>query len=220
VLLLAAVSILVIASCDDRDLKTDPIVDSESVPIVLDPMDSSGGQSVFGTVFEKQNRTHIPAAIVYVGATGTTRVQTDAMGRYRIPIKTHGSYALFVYKKGYRRMKQNFKVQPQCEIEVNFELKRLRHHLQAVQRTGEVVLIVTAQGTRSESRWFELRTDDGQSAVLFDMIGISSETEFEKWLGETVVVTGYSNKGYVAGYVDWDYEPIQGIYVERIEQSP
>lgn len=76
---------------------------------------------------------------------------------------------------------------------------------------GIVIKIITAEGTRSENQYYKIKTDDRNEEYLFDEIGMNQG--FEEFVDKRVSINGFKE----IGFIGWQHEQVEGIYVEAIE---
>ena len=76
---------------------------------------------------------------------------------------------------------------------------------------GTVIEVITAEGTKSENRYFKIKNVIGEEEYLFNDAG--RNVGFEKYLNKKVKVTGYIE----IGRIGWQGEEVMGIYVDKIE---
>lgn len=170
---------------------------------------------ITGRVIDQPAAQPIAGAIVYYGANGSLRTRTGQDGAYGLDVPW-GDLTLTAYAKGYARRTETLKVGQGERRELNFALTPSETHVRQADLTGSVALVVTAAGSRSESRWYELHPTDGSAVVLFDEIGLSTAEAFDRWNGSPVRVRGY----YETGFVGWSYRQTPGVYVEEIVGAP
>ncbi len=164
------------------------------------------------SVIDKTTGDPIENAIVYLGTGGYRKCYSNSEGKCSIEGFVWGDYSLGVFKKGYYRYEEsrhfekgdNFvtvKLEKKTKIPTSFTVE------------GTVIKIITAKGTRSENQYYKIKTNDGTEEYLFDEIGMNRG--FERFVNKKVRITGFKE----IGFIGWQHEQVEGIYVESIEVS-
>lgn len=165
------------------------------------------------TVIDKETKEPIEKAIVYLGGTGASgKCYTNSNGRCSIEDFVSGDYSLGVFKKGYERYSKFIHFE-QGDNSLNVELEKKAKMPTSFTVKGTVIKIVTAEGTRSENKFYKIKTEDGAEEYLFDEIGVNQG--FEEFVNKKVIVTGFRETGIIG----WEGTKVEGIYVENIELS-
>lgn len=76
---------------------------------------------------------------------------------------------------------------------------------------GTVIKIILDKGTRSENIYYKIKTDAGDEEYIFDDIGMNQG--FEEFVNKRVNVRGFIDNGFIG----WQGEQVNGIYIESIE---
>lgn len=162
-------------------------------------------------VIDKTTRNPIENAIVYLGGTGASgKCYSTSEGKCSIEGFVCGDYALGVFKKGYNRYIESSHFE-KGDNSVTVELEKKSEIPTSFTVEGTVVKIITAEGTRSENRYYKIKTNDGTEEYLFDEIGMNQG--FEEFVNKKVTITGFKETGFIG----WQHEQVEGIYVEGIE---
>jgi len=165
--------------------------------------------TLHSVVIDKTTKEPIENAIVYLG-TGYWKCYTDDEGKCTIKDFAWGDYGLGVFLKGYNRFTQSshfekgdnyltIELEKKSEIPISFSIE------------GTVIEIITAEGTKSENHYYKIRDDSGNEEYIFNEIGRNEG--FEEFVNKEVRITGFREKGFIG----WQHEEVEGIYVENIE---
>lgn len=175
----------------------------------------TGDTFVYGKAFDKSTGNTIKDVMVYVGSgiDESERTKTNDRGEYKILIP--GLCYLGVYKKGYLHTGKHIDLAKDKPV-VNFELEKQKSVIQQVTVKGKVIEQIVAKGTKSENHYLKIEISPNEAVFIFDSIGINKLPNSRKWIGKRVKINGY--KGI--GTVGWQWDNIEGIYVEQIELVP
>jgi len=161
-------------------------------------------------VTDKTTTEAIENAIVYIGAGGALKQYTDGEGACIISDLLRGSYGVGVFRKEYHRFTES----RQFVVGDNYltvELERRDEIPESFTIEGKVIEIITSEGSRSENHYFKVRDDSGKEEYIFNDIGLNRD--FSQFVNEEVRITGFRD----IGYIGWEYDKAEGIYVEEIE---
>lgn len=171
----------------------------------------SNNQNATLHVVVTDNATNEPIenAIVYLG-TGFWKHYTDDEGKCVLSGVPWGDYGVGVFRKEYHRFQESRHLVAGDNF-LAVELERRAEIPDSFTIEGTVVEIVTAEGTRSENHCFKVREDSGTEEYIFDDVGMNRG--FTQFVNKEVRITGYRD----VGYIGWEHEEAEGIYVEEIE---
>ena len=126
----------------------------------------------------------------------------------------HGSYGLTVYKKGYERFFQRGEFSSGSNVLI-LEIKALSAPPASFTISGIVIEIISSPGSKSENHFFKIKQASGQEDYLFNQLGYnnSGDNWLKDYINKKVTITGYRGQGYIG----WQHEPKEGIYVEKIK---
>lgn len=194
------VLVIVISGCVTQTTPpTDVLTDENTATLLATVVDTDGKP--------------VENAIVYLGAEGASgKCYTNEEGKCSIPGVYWGSYAAAVFKKGYDRsdfQRGNTKKEDEY-FDVQFTLEK-KSNPSSVSITGMVIEVITAKGSRSENHYLKIRDETGNEEYIFDGIGVNKG--FEEFIDKQVEIIGYKE----IGFIGWEHEPVEGIYVESIE---
>jgi len=138
---------------------------------------------------------------------------TDNEGKCSIEGVPWGSCAVNAFKKGYNRSdtKRVNIGREEKNVSVELKLERKSEIPASFTVEGTVIEIITAEGTRSENRYYKIRSNDGNEDYIFNKIGVN--LGFEEFVNKRVRITGFRE----IGFIGWEGEEVEGIYVEEIE---
>ncbi|MBD3313803.1 hypothetical protein GF345_05155 [Candidatus Woesearchaeota archaeon] len=171
--------------------------------------DPSGKGTLSVKIIDKETGEPVEDAIFYVG-NGFSIKQTDREGKCMVAENNVGSYAVNAYKRGYERYSDHITLE-EGENRLMIELVKDESSLPQISVEGEVVDIIAAEGTKSENHFIKIRYDDGEEDYLFNKIGYNRiDGEF---IGKKVRIQGYKDMGFIG----WQHQEQEGIYVEKIE---
>jgi len=203
-------------------IKSSPAIVSQ--PIQNSPQNTSGltvdvgidtgtenTASVQVNVIDKTTGDPIENAIVYLGATGASeKCYSTREGKCSIEDFACGDCALGGFKKGYNRYIESSHFDKGDNF-VTIKLEKKSEIPTSFIAVGTVIKTITAEGTRSENQYYKIKTDDANEEYLFDEIGMNQG--FEKFVNKKVTITGFKETGFIG----WEHEQVEGIYVESIE---
>ena len=172
--------------------------------------DTTNSSNVNVEVIDNETEEPIENAIVYVG-NGFWNFYTNSEGVCSIIDIPWGSYALSVYMKEYER----FSMSCYFEIGVNNLTIRLDKKSEiplSFSMEGVVLEIITGPGTRSENHYFVIKDSNDGEEYLFNEIGYNRG--FDEFVNKTVRITGYKEYGFIG----WQHEKVEGIYIESIKE--
>jgi hypothetical protein len=164
-------------------------------------------------VIDKNTKTPIENAIVYLG-TGFWNCSTDNEGKCSIKVFPWGDYGLGVFKKGYNRYTESVHF-TKGDNSLSIELEKKSEIPQSIFIKGKIIEIVTAEGSKSENHYFKIKADSGEEYYIFNEIG-QNWWDYDNWkefINKSVRITGFIETGYIG----WQHEEAEGIYVELIE---
>jgi len=169
--------------------------------------------TLHSVVIDKNTKEPIENAIVYLG-TGYWECYTDDEGKCTIKDFVWGNYGLGVFKKEYNRFTQSshfekgdnyltIELEKKSEIPISFSIE------------GTVIDIITAEGTKSENHYFKIKADSGEEYYIFNEIGLNwwDDDNWKEFINKSVRITGFRE----IGFIGWQHEEVEGIYVEEIE---
>ena len=165
-------------------------------------------------VIDDTSQEPIENAIVYLGVDGGSGLEyTDEEGKTSFQDFIYGSYRLNVFKKGYSRYSESYNFEA-GELNLTIELKKKSEMPTSFSLEGTIIEVVTAEGTRSENHYFKIRINGtNEEGYLFNEIGINSG--FNSYVNKKVNITGFRETGFIG----WQHEEIEGIYIEEINTS-
>lgn len=162
-------------------------------------------------VIDKTTGDPIENVIVYLGGAGASgKCYSTSEGKCSIKDFVWGDYALGVFKKGYNRYQESSHFE-KGDNSVTVQLEKKSEIPTSFTIEGTVIKIITAEGTMSENQYYKIKTDDGNEEYLFDEIGMNQG--FEEFVNKKVSITGFKETGFIG----WQHEQVEGIYVESIE---
>jgi hypothetical protein len=164
-------------------------------------------------VTDNDTNSPIENAIVYLG-TGFWSCHTDSQGMCSIKNFPWGDYGFGVFKKGYNRYAENVHfIKGDNSFSIELEKKSLMP--QSIEIEGEVIEIVAAEGSQSENHYFKIRDNNGNEEYIFNEIGQNwwDNNNWKEFINKSVRITGFRETGYIG----WQHEEAEGIYVESIE---
>jgi len=164
-------------------------------------------------VIDETSQEPIENAIVYLGANGGSGMEyTDNEGKTSLQLSVCGSYSLNVFKKGYNRFSKSF-IFEAGELNITIELEKKPENPTSFSIEGTIIEVVTAEGSRSENHYFKLRINGtNEEEYIFNEIGVNSG--FNSFVNTTVLITGFRE----IGFIGWQYESVEGIYIEEIKE--
>jgi hypothetical protein len=167
---------------------------------------------VTGVVTDQRTGQPLAGAMVWYGA-GTPRMRTGSDGRYQLKVNW-GSVSIGVLARGYDRGQQSTQLLRGETVTLDFGLKPLAQPPVPADLVGTVELSVSAAGSKSEVKRYQLRVaGQAEPLLLFDEIGWNDRLNaFVPWVGKKVHVVGY----YGVGRYGWNAREAEGVYVEAI----
>ena len=165
------------------------------------------------TVTDKDTNNPIENAIVYLG-TGFWSCHTDDKGKCSIRNFSWGDYGLGVFKKGYNRYTASNHF-TKGDNSLSIELEKKSEMPQSIEIEGKVIEIVTAEGTKSENHYYKIKDNNGNEEYIFNEIG-QNWWDYDNWkefINKSVRITGFRE----IGYIGWQHEEAEGVYVELVE---
>jgi hypothetical protein len=189
-------------------------VEQPAPPTTIAPTTTADTAILHATVIDKTTGEPIENVIVYLGSMGGSgKCYTDGGGKCSIEGVSWGSYAVNVFKKGYNRpaIKRGNIGKEEKNISVELKLEKKSEIPTSFTVEGTVIEIITAEGTRSENHYYKIRDDDGNEEYIFNKIGVNQG--FEEFVNKRVRITGFRE----IGFIGWQHEKVEGIYVEEIE---
>lgn len=163
------------------------------------------------TVIDKTTGDPIENVIVYLGSRGASgKCYTDNEGECLIKDFVWGSYGLGIFKKGYNRYTKSSHFD-KGDNYITVELEKKSEILTSLTVEGTVIEIIIAEGTMSENHYYIIRDNEGNEEYLFNEIGVNQG--FEEFVNKKVSITGFKETGFIG----WQREQVEGIYVESIE---
>ena len=168
--------------------------------------------NLYCTVIEKNTGTPIENAIVYLG-TGYWSCHTDSDGKCLIKDFSWGDYGLGVFKKGYTRYAESVHFE-KGDNSLSIELEKSETP-QSVSIEGKLIDIVNAEGSKSENHYFRIKADNGEEYYVFNEVGENwwDNDSWKEFINKNVSIVGFIETGYIG----WQHEEAEGIYVESIE---
>lgn len=173
----------------------------------------SNYSSLHATVIDYDTGIPVKGSIVYLGYHSPTesRCCTDEKGQCTIENFVYGDYSLNVFKKGYNRFSEPIHFNRGDNFLI-IRIKKSSAPTKEVIVRGMVREIITAKGSRSENHYLKIIESNGKEWYLFNEIG--ENYGFENYIGDTVEIKGFID----IGYIGWQHEPVEGIYVEQIRK--
>lgn len=173
-------------------------------------MDSENSLSVLqAIVIDSETKKPIINTAVYLG-TGKLECLTNDEGECQIKDFSWGDYSLSAHKKGYERFTDS-KHFEKGENNITIKLKKQPSTPESLVIEGTIIIITTAEGTRSENNYFKIRDLNGNEEYLFNEV---EHNEGFGLLDKKVKITGYKGTGFIG----WQSDTTEGIFVETIEE--
>jgi len=150
---------------------------------------------------------------VYLG-TGYWSCHTDNEGKCSIKNFSRGDYGLGIFKKEYNRHIKSIHFEKGDNF-LSVELEKKSEIPQSIFIEGEVIEIIAAEGSMSENHYFKIKTDSDEEYYIFNEIGQNwwDNDNWKEFINKSVRITGFIE----IGYIGWQHEEVEGIYVELIE---
>ncbi|MFH1750338.1 MAG: hypothetical protein ABH863_01530 [Candidatus Micrarchaeota archaeon] len=162
-------------------------------------------------LIDKTTGDPIENAIVYLGSTGASgKCYSNSEGKCLIGDFIWGDYSLGVFKRGYNRLQVSGHFERGTNS-VNLELEKKPETPTSFTLEGTVIKTITSEGTRSENQYYKIKTDDGDEEYLFEETGMNEG--FEEFVNKRVNIIGFKEMGFIG----WQHEQVEGIYVESIK---
>ena len=161
---------------------------------------------LYARVVDKGGGNPVAGALVFLGM-GHDNCRTDVEGECVIEGFPGGDYSLNAMKRGYVRYFSPIHLN-RGENYAAIALERQSEEPAAVEAQGTVIEVVAAKGTKSENHYIKLK-GVGQEQYLFDEFGLNAYGEY---VGKMVRVKGYAGMGFIG----WQHQETEGIFVEEI----
>jgi len=170
--------------------------------------------TLHAVVIDKITGEPVEDAIVYLGyhPPETWRCHTINDGKCSIEDKNlvWGDYGLSVFKKGYNRFTNSSHFE-KGDNYLTIKLEKKSVIPTTISINGTVIESITAKGTMSENHYYKIKDDGGKEEYIFNEIG--ENQDFDNYVNQTVRITGFRENGFIG----WQHEEVEGIYVEGIE---
>ena len=161
----------------------------------------------------------VEGAVVFIGRNPppARKCVTNATGwcEIRDPTLESGSYSVGIAARGYKLYFVSWDILGNKSINPihNLVVGLKKEHVPAVDVALEGTLIerIAQKGTRSESRFFILKTSEKEYYLFNDM---GESRGFDSFAGKKVFVRGYTGTGLVG----WMALRRQGVYVQEIKE--
>jgi hypothetical protein len=158
-------------------------------------------------VVNKMTHEPIQGAFVYLGS-GYCVCKTDNEGMCDIGESSFGSYGLTVYAKGYHRFTVGGDWFEIGEYSFIVEIEKRTDDFSSFYIEGTILHQVTGKGSKSENNYYKLAA--GREEYIFNEIG-------HNYVGAEFINRNVRIKGYWdIGYIGWEHNKVEGIYVEEI----
>jgi len=188
--------------------KVDRISDANNAVIEM----RSAMATLTVVVLDAESNAPVKDAYVYIGG-GFPVCKTDATGICMMKDLWRGDYGIGVYKKEYERFEKGVHLD-RGENNVVVLLKRKEHVPETITVVGTLKTEIVAPGTRSQNIYIIIQYDDGKKDYVFNEVGFNEGRMFKGYIGKRVRIVGYRDTGFIG----WQRWPVEGIYVEKIEE--
>lgn len=187
-----------------------PVVDNNQATDNGQTTDNGETLSVLqATMIDADTQKPIANAIVYLG-TGYFKCYTNDKGKCQIKDFSLGDYALSAHKKEYERFTDS-KHFEKGENDITIKLQKQPSMPQSLIIEGTIIEIVTAEGSKSENRYFKIRDLNEKEEYLFNDV---EHNEGFGFVNKKVKITGYKETGFIG----WQSKQVEGIFVEKVEK--
>ena len=200
--------VIFISGCVEQPAPPTTVAPTTVAPTTVAPTTTADTAILHATVIDKTSGKPIENAIVYLGR-GYWKCHTGNEGKCLIKDFVWGDYGLGIFKKGYNRYTKSNHFD-KGDNYITVELEKKSEILTSLTVEGTVIEIIIDEGSESENHYYKIRDNEGNEEYLFNEIGVNQG--FEEFVNKKVSITGFKETGFIG----WQHEQVEGIYVESI----